>query len=272
MRIGTISDLHIDRHPKLEPEAYLNALIDVIGERKIELLLIAGDISNHFRQSYQFICDVKEACQIPVLFVPGNHDYWTSESSISSKEIYDFYVSKPECLIGQPYVINNKWVIVGHTAWYDYSYADDKFDITRVERGKYYGATWQDKVKIDWHMDDRTLSALAAEQVEKDLKQFQQLNIILMTHIVTHPQFVVPTPHRIFDFFNAYIGTRDFDKFYQKYPIQYSIMGHVHFRKSIVDKSITYLCPCLGYQRQWRTTDIKQEMNHALMDFEIDNN
>ena len=27
MKIGTISDLHIDRHPKLEPQAYLDALI-----------------------------------------------------------------------------------------------------------------------------------------------------------------------------------------------------------------------------------------------------
>ena len=27
MKIGTISDLHIDRHPKLEPQAYLDALV-----------------------------------------------------------------------------------------------------------------------------------------------------------------------------------------------------------------------------------------------------
>ena len=26
MKIGAISDLHIDRHPKLEPQAYLDAL------------------------------------------------------------------------------------------------------------------------------------------------------------------------------------------------------------------------------------------------------
>ena len=56
-----------------------------------------------------------------------------------------------------PYVINDNWAIVGHTAWYDYSYADKKFEETRLKR-KYYGATWQDKVKIDWDEDDTILS------------------------------------------------------------------------------------------------------------------
>ena len=82
------------------------------------------------------------------LIRPGNHDYWTSEASLSSKQIYEFYASKPDCLIGKPYVVNDHWAIAGHTAWYDYSYADDKFDLDRIKRGKYYGATWQDKVKM----------------------------------------------------------------------------------------------------------------------------
>ena len=102
-------------------------------QRNIELLLIAGDMSNDYLQSYQFIQDLKEKCRIPILFVPGNHDYWTSEASLSSKQIYEFYASKPDCLIGKPYVVNDHWAIVGHTAWYDYSYADDKFDLDRIK-------------------------------------------------------------------------------------------------------------------------------------------
>ena len=43
MKIGTISDLHIDRHPKLEPQAYLDALVYIVEQRNIELLLI-GEI------------------------------------------------------------------------------------------------------------------------------------------------------------------------------------------------------------------------------------
>ncbi|MCJ1655642.1 metallophosphoesterase [Staphylococcus sp. NRL 16/872] len=270
MKIGAISDLHIDRNPKLEVQAYLASLTKVAMKRDIDILLIAGDISNHFQESYQFIRELQYKLSIPVLFVPGNHDYWVPDNSITSEEIYEFYAKQPECLIGKPYIINNDWAIVGHTAWYDYSYADNKFEIERIERGKYYGATWQDKVKIDWQMDDRTLSQFTAKQTKNDLEKVSDKNIILMTHIVTHPQFVVPTPHRIFDFFNAFIGTRDFDSLYKNFSIKYSIMGHVHFRKTLFDNGVTYMCPCLGYRREWRTDNIEEEMNHALVDFVIE--
>lgn len=46
-------------------------------------------------------------------------------------------------------------------------------------------------------------------------------------------------------------------------------MGHVHFRKELRDSDTTYMCPCLGYQRQWRTSDLAKEINHALIDFHI---
>ena len=55
MKIGTISDLHIDRHPKLKPESYLNILAEVVNERKLDILLIAGDISNDYKMSYQLL-------------------------------------------------------------------------------------------------------------------------------------------------------------------------------------------------------------------------
>lgn len=41
MRIGAISDLHIDRHPKLKSNVYLETLIKVVQHREIDLLLIA---------------------------------------------------------------------------------------------------------------------------------------------------------------------------------------------------------------------------------------
>ena len=41
MKIGAISDLHVDRHPKLEQDEYLNVLSQVIQHRKLDILLIA---------------------------------------------------------------------------------------------------------------------------------------------------------------------------------------------------------------------------------------
>lgn len=84
MKIGAISDLHIDRHPKLNAQHYLDTLVDVVIKREIELLVIAGDISNDYRQVIQFINDLKEMLNIPILFVPGNHDLWSDGTDKSS--------------------------------------------------------------------------------------------------------------------------------------------------------------------------------------------
>ncbi|MFY0486679.1 phosphohydrolase, partial [Staphylococcus haemolyticus] len=67
MKIGTISYLHIDRHPKLEPQSYLDALVYIVEQRNIELLLISGYMYNDYMQSYQFIQDLNEKCSIPIL-------------------------------------------------------------------------------------------------------------------------------------------------------------------------------------------------------------
>ena len=136
MKIGTISDLHIDRHPKLEPQAYLDALVYIVEQRNIELLLIAGDMSNDYLQSYQFIQDLKEnvvyqsysSLVIMTIGLQKHH-------SVQSKFMNFMLASQTDCLIGKPYVVNDHWAIVGHTAWYDYSYADDKFDLDRIKRG-----------------------------------------------------------------------------------------------------------------------------------------
>ena len=127
MKIGTISDLHIDRHPHLNPEIYLEKLCQVIKQRSIELLIIAGDISNDYRISYDFIQSIQELSGIPTYFVPGNHDLWSDQADKTSTEILSFFRSKEECLIGNPIIINDRYAIVGHVGWYDYSYADRRF-------------------------------------------------------------------------------------------------------------------------------------------------
>src|SRR5699024_5002768 len=157
-------------------------------------------------------------------------------------------------LIDQPYVVNDEWAIVGNTGWYDYTYANSKFSLERLARRKYHGATWQDKVKIDWPMEARKLSSIAAKQTIKDIEKEKHKKIILLTNIVIHSRYAVSMSHRIFDYFYAFIGTSDFDSIYIIYDIKYSFMGHVHFRNTFEDNGVTYICPCLGYHREWCTS------------------
>ncbi|RQM98502.1 phosphohydrolase [Staphylococcus pettenkoferi] len=269
MKIGLIADLHVDRHNELTPNDYATVLSQSVRQHKVDLLIIAGDIANRADIVVDFIHRLEELTNITIRFVPGNHDLWTSKDQPSTAEILQRYREMDECLVGSPYIINDAWAIVGNTGWYDYSYASSKFTQERLARGKFYGATWQDKERIDLPYKDLELAERAVEHTKEDLAKVGHRQIILVTHVVTHPQFVVPLPHRLFDFFNAYLGTSKFADIYHHYPIRYSVMGHVHFRKRLNDQGIEYICPCLGYRRQWRTSDISREMTQTLQVIEI---
>ncbi|MEJ7509426.1 phosphohydrolase, partial [Staphylococcus simulans] len=74
-------------------------------------------------------------------------------------------------------------------------------------------------------VSDPQLSQCFVDEVKRDLAAYPDHQVILVTHMVTHPKFTVPTPHRIFDFFNGFIGTRDFKPLYEQFNITYSVMG-----------------------------------------------
>ncbi len=269
MKIGVISDLHIDRG-KVDPKKYETILAEEVRRRCLDFLLIAGDVSSHYTMTADFLKALSELTDAEILFVPGNHDYWLGDKDKkTTREVYEFYKNMPESLLETPYVINEDWAIVGHSGWYDYTYADERFSIEKLSRGKFYGGTWQDKLKIDWQLHDREMSRIFADKVEEDMKKVKDRNIILMTHVVTHRRYAVPMPHRLFDYFNAFIGTSDFDALYKNYPIKYSIMGHVHFRHQFRQDELTYICACLGYPREWRTDDIETEIRNTLQVMEI---
>ncbi|ARJ50559.1 metallophosphoesterase [Staphylococcus lutrae] len=264
MNIGTIADLHFDRHPYLTEADYLDALVRLIEEAQLDILIIAGDISNHHTTTLDFVTQLTSLTASAIYFVPGNHDIWRhNDEKLSTSQILQLYKAHPQCLMGSPVVYNN-YVITGHMGWYDYSFAADRFSYEKLRRGKHYGATWQDKVHTAFEMSDPKLSQHFANEVYHELSRYPNHSVILVTHVVTHPQFTVPMPHRIFDFFNGFIGTSDFQTLYDTFDIQYSVMGHVHFRKRVVEGKTTYLCPCLGYPREWRTDDINVEMRRAL--------
>ncbi|WP_392450250.1 metallophosphoesterase [Staphylococcus massiliensis] len=270
MNIGIISDLHIDRNKDVTPSEYEAMLVDIIKHSEIDLFIIAGDISNHHAYSYEFVQRVQYQTAVQTLLVPGNHDLWDMDAEApDTTSILNYFKSKPKCLIDEPFIINDEWAIVGHCGWYNYAFASDQFDLDRLSRKKFLGATWQDKKHIDWHESDIEVSRQFAKDIERDIKRVGDRKVILITHMVTHPDFVVPLPHRIFDYFNAFLGTTDIDDLYDTYNIPYSVMGHVHFRKRLQSPARTYICPCLGYPREWRTPDIKKEMIDAIQMIQI---
>lgn len=103
-------------------------MVEIVKYKKLDILLIAGDISNHYQLTHQFITQLTKQLDIPVKFVPGNHDLWEVES-MTTQDIWNNYKSMSQCLVGKPFIVNEEWAIIGHTGWYDYSFAAQRFSL-----------------------------------------------------------------------------------------------------------------------------------------------
>ncbi|WP_423189960.1 metallophosphoesterase [Alkalibacterium sp. f15] len=274
MRIGTLSDLHIDRNEwEMEAdETTLITLSEMIKAKAIDILLIAGDISNSYLKSHDFLKNLTELTRIPVKFVAGNHDYWAKDHDLSdTHQINHFFNEQEYSLVGKPFDLNDEWAVVGTPGWYDYGYGNqDKYSEAQFEKKKYGFASWNDLHFVNWNQSDKDVSKDMLEQLYKDLETVKHKKIILMTHVATHGDFVVPLPHRIYNYANAFLGAKAYETVYEDFEtIKYSIMGHVHFRKIVQDEKRTYISPCLGSSKHWTDKRLKNQLEKSLVTFDL---
>lgn len=267
MKVGFISDLHIDRNHQVPAEEYLNMMWQTIADHQLETLVIGGDISNHYSSTLKFVEKLQKQADIPVYFIPGNHDFWEEKDAPkNTHEIYRVYKEHPQSLIESPVQLNEEYTLVGHPGWYNHAvYDKEQFSPADVEHGKFRWTFWQDKVRMDWEMTDQEVSQFFTNIIEKDLETVTTKNIILQTHVVTVPEFTMPMPHRIFDFFNAYMATSDLKHVHKEYPISHQLMGHVHFREKIIRDRTQFITNSLGYRREWWSEDMYQEIQKSLV-------
>jgi putative phosphoesterase len=171
-------------------------------------------------------------------------------------DIYRSFYERKETIMGKPRILNEKWALVGSPGWYDYGFADrEVYSDEQLAEGQFRFATWQDKKYIDWKASDQAVSQKFFDQLKKDIDQVADYNIIMMTHIATHPEFVVPLPHRLYDYMNAYLGASSYASLFENEAIKINVMGHVHMRMRRVDKGIQHIMACLGHYNQWLNPD-----------------
>lgn len=274
MKLGVISDLHIDSNHKASKREndFSISLANQLNKQNIETLLLAGDISSDYRISQDFIEQVKQQTDCNILFVPGNHDFWSRKNKEeNTEEIYRYFRRQDESILEKPFLLNDEWAVVGNAGWYDYGYADhNHYTKEEFDKMKYKAGAWNDKYYVHWAAENQVIAQTMLERIESDLQQIGSRKVILMTHIVTHPEFVVPLPNKIYDYFNAFLGSRSYETLYKNYPIAYSIMGHVHFRKTYFENDTQYICACLGSKRYWANkNDVEAEIKRTLVTFDV---
>lgn len=137
---------------------------------------------------------LKKESGIPVLFVPGNHDYWSKDDGITDTwNICRQFQSFEGCLSERPYQINQDWAVIGNSGWYDYTMGEPEYTFDQFERMHAMDRTWQDSIYVRWSMSNRDIHRYFYDQMERELAEISSSSVIMVTHMLAHPYFKVPS-------------------------------------------------------------------------------
>lgn len=276
-----ISDIHVDinrAYPVME------TLADYAVRRQAECILIAGDICENVYKVMEEVQTLKRLSGVQVYYVPGNHDLWhTKESTLTTDEIYKLYCQDENCLCGKQIIVGEH-IVLGDVGWYDYSFGSKEFTLEQYNKMEYEGRVWQDKYYNDWAEDNIGRNKWFLERMEERLvkateyicqkgkeaycgqndgnegenhggndgEQVAARKIAVMTHMLPHRAFTVPVEDKpMWRYFNAFLGGESWGRLYERYPVDYALCGHVHYRHEFIENGIRYMCRCLNYATEW---------------------
>ena len=251
MKIGILSDIHVDlEHP--EPQKVSEGIVAAIKENRIDTMIIAGDVANDYELTLRTLAGIEKAAGVRCLFVPGNHDIWNeNHPDKTSWDIYDALRKFDGNLANGPVELADGWVVVGDLGWYDYTFGSRQYSVEDFDRMKIHGRLWQDKIKAVWGKSTIDIHHYFYRKLESQLDACKGSRIILVTHVLPIVDFTVQPPDGMWQYLNAFLGSKQYGELALKHSVQYSISGHVHYRKQTKYANTTFICNCLNYASQW---------------------
>lgn len=266
MRVGIISDIHVDESPD---GAVVAAVASAVKEAGPDLLLMPGDFSCAWRTSLETIARIEEATGLRVLFVPGNHDLWNKHSPDETPELaYGKLSEHPGCLAGRV-VEAGGWSFVGETGWYDSTLTEGRFTDDEIAVMHYGGRTWQDSRFTRWKvpMVEKTAEFLSA--LDSRLSALDPAKTVVATHVLPRLEFTVQPPEGIWTFFNGLLGSAKYGELFARRGVRAAVCGHVHYRKRFSADGVEWICACLGTPNEWRSGDAAAEAKETLQVLEL---
>jgi len=255
LKIGILSDIHIDlEHP--QPDKIIEGIVDAIKTNGVDTMIIAGDIAEDYHVSLETLGNIESQSGARCLYVPGNHDIWNEKNPDKSAwDIYEALKAFSGNLANGPAHLDDGWVVIGDIGWYDYSFGSSDYSTEDFDRMKIDDRLWQDKVKATWGRSTIEMHHYFHDKLEQQLKNHIGRKIILVTHVLPILDFTVQPPNRMWNYLNAFLGSRQYGELALRYSVAYSISGHVHYRKQVRYEDTTFICNCLNYASQWLDND-----------------
>ena len=239
MKIGYFSDLHLEAS---------NVVLDFSA---YDCLIFAGDISADFFLLEQFL-SYKVPHNIPVIFVPGNHEFEGKEFNFSIKSMEDIFsqYENMHFLYNKSIVIDNIQFL-GTTLWTNFEsmglqYKEDVKKIVKTNVADFrYILKIEDKKYVSWNPEDMEKEF----QKSYDFLSFHLKNTpenvehkIVVTHFAPHRKSV-PAKYA-HDLISSY-SSNDLDNVMGF--SDYWIHGHIHNSSNYEVYGTKVLCNPRGY-------------------------
>jgi putative phosphoesterase len=275
MRIGVISDLHVDLNGA-EPQAFAAHLSAAAARRGVELLLIPGDLANRWDLALRTLQAIQDRSGLPVLFVPGNHDLWNEAPDHPFGEAWNAWDSHealkafPGNLARGPVDLPGGWTAAGTTGWYDFAFGHPRFCEQEFECMRFGERLWNDKLNARWNLPTREVHRRFLEELERQLSGLRGRRLILMTHVVPLEAFTVRPPDALWEYLNGFLGSPEYGELAVRYAAEIMVSGHVHYRREAHLGRTHFLTSCLGYAHEWPDpSDLAGEVERSLAVVEL---
>lgn len=247
-KLAIISDLHVDINQFSEQELLL--LIEVLQEKQITHLHLAGDIANHVSRVLEVLAFIRSN-HLTVTYNFGNHEM-PSLTDVAEIEHYP-----DRSFLNQQVInLNEKLVLLAFNGWYDYSFSDESDDKKILAAKNLY---WYDRF-IHREASDPIINQQILEKLKTVLDQLasEEKQVVIATHFVPKQEFIVyqKGKYKRWNELNAFLGSKKTGELLDQYTnIQQVVFGHTHrrFEEQTIHETI-YSCHPLGYYFEWQLT------------------
>jgi putative phosphoesterase len=277
MRIGAISDLHVDLNGGRDgPRVYAGYLSAAARAKGVELLLIAGDLSNRWDLTLRTLEEIQERTGLRVLFVPGNHDLWNEAPRLSfgeawgARDSHEALKAFPGNLARGPVELPGDWAVAGAMGWYDFAFGHPRFSLEQFERMRIGERLWMDRINARWDRPTLEVHRGFLEELDARLSALAGRRLILVTHVVPVAELTVRPADPQWEYLNAFLGSPAYGELAMRHEVRIAICGHVHYRRRHQAGGTLFLASCLGYAHEWPDpADAAGEVHRSLTVLEI---
>ncbi len=230
------ADLHFGSYA--EGDACTRRLAEDVCASDADVFAVAGDIAEKDLESLEQCLSLFGDFDGLKLFVPGNHDLWTTGGSSYRKYARDMPDLATKCgfhMLDVGPRVAGRTAFVGNVGWYDYSMRRRDLELAEEDYAKKTlpgVGTWNDLNFVHWDYTDREFTRYCVRRLCHHYRSVEDRvdSVVAVLHHLPFRELVYgDTGDRALELCRAYMGSESLGEQLLRWPkLRYCVCGHRH--------------------------------------------